>query len=400
MLQPLLLSVALLLPGPNAQSPDWTVPSPLPSPTGSYAVGTYTFRMDDTATFSDGRRVARPLTAQVWYPAKGRKGIAARYADSALIDSMISQKYLDAPAEDVRRWRELSLAASANAAPADASTGAGWPVIAFSHGFGVSRVNYSALVQELASHGYVVISLDHPYGGFALAADRRVLQPGGDSLRRRLGRGSELASVDSALAWDGSAWANEAARAVRHVARSTVDIGHGALRLIIDTAHVGMLGHSLGGAAALLACRHDALFIACADMDGAPVGDVDASGVPKPILVLLSQPGGARHAPKDSAERAHQQAFARMGRDRDSTWLAIRQKNPKTPTYIVKLKGTAHMSFSDAPFLMPTLLQGTGSTLSATEANARINRYLLEFFGHFLRGRPITTLRPGLMSVT
>ena len=88
-----------------------------------------------------------------------------------------------------------------------------------------------------------------------------------------------------------------------------------------------------------------------------------------------------------------------MGRDRDSTWLAIRAKHPDVAAYIVKLKGNAHMSFSDAPFLMPTLLQGTGSTLSANEAHRRFIRFTLAFFDHYLRGYPVTLLQPGLTSV-
>lgn len=160
--------------------------------------------------------------------------------------------------------------------------------VVFSHGFGVSRVNYAALAQELASRGYVVLTIDHPYGGFTVSPEGRILQPGGDSLRRRLGSRSNPATVDSALAWDARRWAVEA-------------------------------------------------------------------------------------------------AAARMGRERDSTWRAIAQKNAPMPAVIVRLRGTAHFSFSDAPFLMPSLLQGTGSTLSATTANALILSHLTRFFDHFLR---------------
>ena len=390
----------------SAQTSEWTTTQPLPKPTGRYAIGTVSFQMMDTVLFPDGRRVARPVTAQAWYPSRRGQQPKAHYVEQRpLLDAMLSEKYQDLPAAQIRPWGELNLSASTGATPANSPSGRGWPALVFSHGFGVSRVNYSALAQELASRGYVVLTVDHPYGGFMVASDGRLLQPGGDSLRRRLGSPPALATVDSALAWDARRWAREGAAVVRRVAvRRT-----GALALAslsIDTMRVGMLGHSLGGAAALQGCRDDAIFRACADMDGEPVGDVERDGVPKPILVLLSQPGHSDgqaaqsvSQPADSSERAHREEFARMGRERDSTWRAIPGRNPSIPAFIVKLEGTAHFSFSDAPFLMPSLLQGTGSTLSATQANGLVISYLTAFFDHFLRDAPLRLLTPGLTTV-
>ena len=53
----------------RAQTSEWTTKQPLPKPTGRYAIGTVSFRMIDTVFFSDGGRLARPVTAQAWYPA-------------------------------------------------------------------------------------------------------------------------------------------------------------------------------------------------------------------------------------------------------------------------------------------------------------------------------------------
>jgi dienelactone hydrolase len=382
-----------------AQTPEWTTTQTLPKPTGRYAIGTVSFQMMDTVLFPDGRRVARPVTAQAWYPSRREKKPKARYVEQRpLLDSMISEKYQDLTAAQIHPWGQLKLSASAGAAPANSPNGRGWPALIFSHGFGVSRVSYSALAQELASRGYVVLTVDHPYGGFMVAPDGRLLQPGGDSLRRRLGSPSNPATVDSALAWDARRWATEGASALRRVAERRTGVPTLA-SLSIDTTHVGMLGHSLGGAAALQGCRDDAIFRACADMDGAPVGDVERDGVPKPILVLLSQPARSNSPPKDSIERAHREDFARMGRERDSTWRAISGRNPSIAAFVVKFEGTAHFSFSDAPFLMPSLLQGTGSTLSAARAKGLVISYLTAFLDHFLRDAPVRLLRPGLTTV-
>jgi dienelactone hydrolase len=355
--------------------------------------------MMDTVVFADGRRVARPVTAQAWYPSLHGQQPKARYVEQRpLLDAMVIEKYQDLPAAQIRPWGQLKLSASSGATPANSPSGRGWPALVFSHGFGVSRVSYSALAQELASRGYVVFTVDHPYGGFMVAPDGRLLQPGGDSLRRRLGSASNPVTVDSALAWDARRWAMEGVSVLRRAAARRTGVPALA-SLSIDTMHVGMLGHSLGGAAALQGCRDDAIFRACADMDGAPVGDVERNGVPKPILVLLSQPAPSNSPPKDSIERAHREDFSRMGRERDSTWLAISGRNASIPAFIVKLPGTAHFSFTDAPFLMPSLLQGTGSTLSASRANGFVISYLTAFFDHFLRDAPVRLLTPGLTTV-
>jgi len=69
------------------------------------------------------------------------------------------------------------------------------------------------------------------------------------------------------------------------------------------------------------------------------------------------------------------------------------------PAFVEILRGTAHYSFTDAPFLMPSLLRGTGSTLPAEEAQTRIVGMLIEFFDHFLRAEPLRALHPGMTTV-
>src|SRR4029077_13405995 len=76
-------------------------------------------------------------------------------------------------------------------------------------------------------------------------------------------------------------WAIDASYVVRATARRLESSAPPRIRLPLDTSHVGMLGHSLGGAAALQACHTEPHFVACADMDGDTFGDVDEAGVGK-----------------------------------------------------------------------------------------------------------------------
>ena len=58
-------------------------------------------------------------------------------------------------------FTHVKLAAISDAAPRRRA--GGWPVVLFSTGYGVERQLYTGLVQDLASHGYVVAAIDHPH---------------------------------------------------------------------------------------------------------------------------------------------------------------------------------------------------------------------------------------------
>ncbi|HVT37642.1 MAG TPA: alpha/beta fold hydrolase [Gemmatimonadaceae bacterium] len=373
--------------------------APLPAPSGPHALGTVAFRLVDTAELSSRTRLIRPLAVRVFYPAVAGTGNGpVPYVDGNLLDSMAANKYLEEPEAEMRDWKSIRLAARRDAKPEAPPIHAGWPVVIFSHGFGVSSAHYAALGQELASRGYVILSVDHPYGGFALAPDGSLLVPGRDSLRLRRRVDSLDDSVDSTLAWLVKRWAHEGVLAVRRAAAFAVDARPG-WRLRLNTTRVAMIGHSLGGAAALQACRDEPMIRACIDMDGQPVGDVERFGVGKPFLTLLSQPARRTTSPKDSAEARQRQEFAAMGRARDSMWTAIMARHPDVPSFVIAIEGTGHMTFSDAPFELPAQLVGVGATLRPAEAYSLVIGYVVAFLDHVLRGRA-STLKPGLLHRT
>jgi dienelactone hydrolase len=369
----------------------WSLRTPLPPPTGAHAVGTDVLRLVDSSRATSRSIRTRPLTVQRWYPARRATGAPASYiADPSLLDSMMRAGYLDLRPSEMSGWRDVRLHARLGARAVAPSDSRGWPVIVLSHGFGVARAHYSALAQELASHGFVVLAIDHPIGGFTLAPDGRVLRPGADSLHYAA---SPLASVVRD-------WAIDDAFVVRRAAALASRGSDSVGTVAIDTTRVAAIGHSLGGAAALQACLSQPLFDACADMDGDVFGDVETTGVGKPILALLSQPDHRGRSPaRDSAESARREAFARMGRERDSSWTAICARQRGAPCFVVKLVGTAHFSFSDAPFQMPRQLRGVGATLTPSEMHGAMTVRLLDFLDHELRGVPSRVLEAGLTEV-
>ena len=375
-----------------ARAQAWSTRTPLPAPTGSYAVGTDVFRVVDSTRATSRSIRTRPLTVQRWYPAQRGTGTeAAPYlAEPLLLDSMQHNGYLDLKPEEMREWRDVRLAARLGAHAAEQTDARGWPVVVLAHGLGVARAHYSALAQELASHGYVVLTIDHPIGGFTIAPDGRLLRPGVDSLHY----------PEHPFASIVRDWAIDDALVVRRAAALGRRGAPPAGVVPIDTGRVGAIGHSLGGAAALQACLSQPLFDACADMDGAMFGDVETSGVGKPILVLLSEPDRRGRPPaRDSAEVARRANFARIGRERDSAWTSICALQRGAPCFVTKLIGTGHFSFSDAPFQIPSQLRDVGATLTPAAMHGAISERMLDFLDHFLRGAPLRVLQPGMSSV-
>lgn len=162
----LLLLLALLLVGASlvtAQGDQYVFGDPLPTapelaPRGDYGVGVRTLEMVDSnridvlsATEEDPTpRYDRPLTLEVWYPAEIPRG-ASEY--------ITYQDTLGRADQDNLRPFEFTGRALRNAEP-DAAA-APYPLVIVSHGYPGSRLMMSYLTENLASKGYVVVSIAH-----------------------------------------------------------------------------------------------------------------------------------------------------------------------------------------------------------------------------------------------
>jgi len=178
-------------------------PAPMPARSGTYAVG------HDTVSIPDPR-TGKTITADLWYPAAdGAKGTFARYSllPTAYFDSKVAIE--DAPIHSA----------------------GGFPFVVYSHGSGGQSFVASFLTEDLASHGYVVLSANHDGN---TAADQllgnSVSQDVNDFLRPNVVK----AEIDWALAQS----SGEAS-------------AYPALKGAIDEARIGLVGHSYGGYTAL-----------------------------------------------------------------------------------------------------------------------------------------------------
>lgn len=166
----LLLGAGLTSPVVRAQeAPAFVFGDMLPdapelAPRGAYGVGVRTVALMNTDQLDvlhakDGQtpRYNRPITVEVWYPARIPVGKAAN----------VSYEQVMGTANDPKRpLIPFSFAGRAlrDATP-DPGTGA-YPLVIVSHGYVGSRYLMTYLTENLASKGYVVVAIDHTESTF------------------------------------------------------------------------------------------------------------------------------------------------------------------------------------------------------------------------------------------
>jgi hypothetical protein len=145
----------------------WILPAvpTLPQPDGRYAVATQVYRWTDAAReepHTADPTDRRSVIAQAWFPttrSEHPSGVARlAYIDGT--DHMPGQVSV-MPGFMLHRYGQIDTHAEALAplAPSDRP----WPVVIFSPGYGAPRAVYTGLAPRLASRGFVVFALDHPY---------------------------------------------------------------------------------------------------------------------------------------------------------------------------------------------------------------------------------------------
>jgi dienelactone hydrolase len=147
-----------------------------------------------------------------------------------------------------------------------------------------------AAIAELASHGYVVVGLNHTYEtAVTVFADGRIIPMNPDAVADVLGpqtgpheeRFRQRAAVCDYKAADLASVADR-------LAKRAVD-AVGPLGGRVDLDRLGAFGHSFGGNAALEWCRNDQRCLAAANLDGALWTEVGRVGLNRPVLQVLAE---------------------------------------------------------------------------------------------------------------
>ena len=309
----------------------------------------------------------REVIAWIWYPASPQsQSRPAPYVDE--IDRIA--RALPRSEASLARKGVAHAAANAPIAQADAP----WPVVFFSPGAGMLPALYTTFSEDLASHGFVVVGIDHPYDDRSvLLSDGRVVtqakQPsGGEELLRFERERVTVRTEDLRFALDQLAriQAGELADPLR---------GH------LDLARVGALGHSVGGMTAAEFCQRDARVRACGNLDGVvaamPAYVTPGSGIERPFLFVQKPFPAMRGEAKEAAEQRVNMLRAKS----DGVLAAVRGGR----SYRVTITGATHESFSDFEVL-------SKDTPRHQQLLALVRDYVRAFVEQALRGDTATLL--------
>jgi predicted dienelactone hydrolase len=203
-----------------------------------------------------------------------------------------------------------------------------WPVLLFSPGLSLPREMYTALCTDLASRGYVVVALSEPYesavsvlNGGQVVGQSTHPDVTGPPPHPALQRLIDIRTTDSSFALD------ELTRLAQLEPNSPL-AGH------LDLEHVGIAGHSLGGATAVQVMAGDRRFKVGVNLDGKLFGREPAARLDRPFLWIQS-------GDVETAEYT-------QGRDRLLHGL-------RDGGSLLTVRGSTHMSFTDSPSYLTSL---------------------------------------------
>ena len=268
------------------------------------------------------------------------------------------------------------------------------PLVIYSPGaFGYYQSNASMFL-ELASNGYVVASIEHPYHsifthdstGRTIIADSKFLN---DSMTLGSGDESEAEVFEVTSKWMELRTADMNFAIDSFKTKDTdswyIENGQkdGVLKAVslIDTTRIGLIGHSMGGATAVTCGRRDDIS-AVVDLDGTMLGE--NLGVNGDEIIINEEP---YHTPllNFQNQEHHNEAVEaeRIGYAYSNNTIL---KNADT-AYCTYFANSGHMDFSDLPLFSPILAKnlGTGDVDNVVMIDT-LNGLVLEFYDCYLKG--------------
>jgi len=335
----------------------------LPRPTGGYGVGTQVVHWTDQTRGLDGERGGtgqRELAVQIWYPAglegHGAEGLRARYVRrkevglaSSYMAGIRTNSYEDAPI---------------------AGSGGPFPVLIFGHRWGGRRTQNTVLAEELASHGYVVVSIDHPLNTARMErSDGSVVRSDRAAALGDL-EGSSAAAIRALWAKELEIWVADD----RFVLDKMLANNDGWFAGRLDEQRIGAFGHSFGGAAALALLGADVRVKCAVNLDGWTFNGL-AQRTSEPVLMVYEAAAQVRR-PETGVE-------GELDRyDNDSVDTSLRQFGGLR-AYVA---GTQHLDFTDQTLLSPWQRISYTGPIAGARIRTITNGLVLGFFDRELRG--------------
>lgn len=379
----------------------------LPKPSGPYDVGRIAYHFVDLSrpeAFSTMAHKHREVMVHIWYPmvaGSAKKAPTAPYlpgfdaAKPQLSEGDITDLFRPAKYEGV-----LPDTDTVENGPI-VSGNDKFPLLLFSHGWGNPTFLYTAEIEDIVSHGYIVAAVDHPYdttftqfpdGRLALFAqkafDAAAKKPNGliQYARERV----EIMAEDNRFVLNQlMKYANTKSLKAPFWER-------------VDEKRIGAFGHSIGGLTAARTCQIDSRVRACIDQDsdddrGSPFIETDLNQTEtQPFLLFV-----VASADEISPQRVNPDdaSLAKMKKTRAEYDAALQKTQANQLAQLSSIAGGAYRvslyglpGFTHRSFTDQTLLPPQTNPEQSLHNFQVAQSFTLAFFNKYLKGDQHTIL--------
>ena len=334
----------------------------LPNPQGPYLVGTVSYHWLDKSRdekMTEEENDYRQVITQIWYPAKLMEDSApvAYFPAVEWVRAGFRSQKGDFPqklAKDFERYNRVLSYSLPNAMLDE--TYDKYPLLLFATGGNMSRHFYTSIMEELASQGYIVAAISHPYSSMD------VFPAGGFLMSSQYWNAPDDASVEDKQKLDeelSDYLAADALFVLDQLSLLEKNDPTGRFEGKINLNKIAILGHSRGGKTVSRASSTDDRIKAAIIYDNIGPHSERASGLQQPMMTM-HRPWG-----ESGVENLH----GYLG-------------NTGSYAYEVVLDSASHFTFSDMPMVDPENYKTDGNPLK----NFRlVMDYTTDFLGKVLK---------------
>ncbi len=254
----------------------------------------------------------------------------------------------------------------------------------YSHGAASTMDANDSTCRELASHGYVVAAVAHPYHAM-FVTDANGITTSVDSAFMQLAMSGPLTHTNEEMLTYYREWMKTRTDDLNFVLDTILRCAsrnEAEAFARIDPQHIGLFGHSMGGAACEALGRQRDDIDAVIVLEGMMLGELtgaDETGFtygntpyPLPLLDVNSD---------SIASHGMEQMFG------SRKYVNFNVVKNATDAREVTFRNAAHMNFCDLPTVSPVMasLFGVGSR-NPRECIITVNGIVTEYFDHYLKG--------------
>jgi hypothetical protein len=203
-------------------------------PSGPFSIGTKIYEWVDSSRpeRATNKSVAfRELIVQVWYPVKNVQEPTAPY-----VSRLEAYRQVWEPKDVEVAGRVLTHAHLDE----KSLSGLHFPVVLFSHGWQGTRTEYTSIAEDLASHGFAVFGIDHPYMGRIALSNGQVTEPTEDQFENQ----AEIRNY----------YGQDVKFVIDQIMKLNVGDTDDTFTGKLEVSRIGAIGHSSGFVAAATRC--------------------------------------------------------------------------------------------------------------------------------------------------